>query len=213
MNDIFCTDALPWLAQREGRLECCITSLPDANELGLPVHEWVPWYKAAALSVVRACTDTGAAVFFQTDRKHGGRWHSKAALTIEAAAEAGAHLLWHRIVLRRPPGSTDLHRPAYSHLMAFSREGRPGRGRPDVLAPSASLYPNGMPVGAALAAVQWAQEAGYRHVVDPFCGRGTVPYYAAQGGLEFTAMDIDPGQVEATRELLSQLTFECEGGA
>jgi hypothetical protein len=196
-----CADALEWLPAHPG-IGPIVTSLPDADETTLPVAQWAGWFHEAALACLRAVPPLAPCIFYQTDRKAGGQLHSKAALLFAAAAEAGARVLWHRIVLRRPVGAVDLHRPGYSHLIAFSRHGRPGQATPDVLERGPMVYANAMGLNAALAAVRFAAATpGSETICDPFCGRGTVPAVAEAFGLSAIGVDLDPIQCEAARRL------------
>lgn len=199
MPEWVCADALPWLAAHPG-VGAVVTSLPDADEVGLPLAAWSAWFERAATACVAATAPDAPAIFYQTDRKADGRTVSKAALVLRAAEGAGARLLWHKIVLRREPGAVDLHRPGFTHLLAVSRRGRPGAATPDVLARGRMLYPNAMGLAAAICAVQFAARSS-RTVCDPFCGRGTVPAVAAALGLRAIGVDIDPAQIAAAQRL------------
>jgi hypothetical protein len=214
MRTVRCQDALPYLDKiRLSRLFdgggeysrpdelpgsfSIVTSLPDASEMGLEPPKWRSWFRNAAYLCLDATPHDCPCVFFQTDRKYDGEWISKAEILLGAARDVGARLLWHKIVLRRKPGATDLHRPGYSHLMAFSAEARPGPATPDVLPVSPSLYANGMPLAAADAAVSYVSRYS-RVVLDPFCGRGTVLAMAARYGMDQVGVDVDPAQVAAS---------------
>lgn len=199
MTEWVCTDALPWLAAHP-RLGSIVTSLPDADEIGAALPEWARWFRQAVALCVGATQDVAPAIFYQTDRKADGQLYSKAALVFAGATAAGAHVLWHKIVLRREPGAVDLHRPGYTHLIAVSRGGKPGTASPDVLSRGRMLYPNAMGLAAALFAVRFAGRAA-RVVCDPFCGRGTVPAVADALGLRAIGVDIDPAQISAAQRL------------
>lgn len=199
MRQIICADALEWLAANRG-VGAVVTSLPDADETGQPVDEWAAWFARAAQACFDAASAGAPVVFYQTDRKAGGRWHSKAAMLFQAAAAAGAELYWHKIILRRGVGKTDLHRPGYTHLMAFGVGGGPGKATPDVMERGRTLYPNGMGLRAARFAVGFAGERAGR-VCDPFCGRGTIPAVAEALGYDAIGVDIDPAQCERARSL------------
>lgn len=190
---IICADALIWLRQ-----ECppcsIVASPPDEAELGCGIEEWLAFYSEALDAIFGALGDGCPAVIYATDRKADGRWHSKADLIIRRAEAAGVRLLWHKIVLRRGEGKTDIHRPGYSHLLAFGGEGvRPGKATPDVFDRGAMAYPNAMGMAAAHMAIEFAGRSGVP-LVDPFCGRGTVPAMADALGFDAIGVDIDPAQ-------------------
>lgn len=201
-REVVCADALEWLPRHPG-VGAVVTSLPDAHELGWPLDQWAPWFAAAARACLRAAAPGAGCVFYQTDRKAAGRLHSKAGVLLRVAAEEGAGLLWHKIVLRRGVGATDLHRPGYSHLLAFSRGGKPGPATPDVLESGRLVYPDAMGAAAALVAVRFALRAA-RTVCDPFCGWGTVLAAAESLGgdaVDAVGVDIDPAQCDRARRL------------
>lgn len=202
-----CADALAWLSSADiPPLSAIITSLPDADEVAetMDYDEWRGWFSLAASRCLLAAEPSMPIVFLQTDRLHGGRTESKAKMIGFAADYVGMHLLWHKIVLRRQPGQTDLHRPTYSHLVAYSIGARPGSRTPDVLAPSPSLYKNGMPWAAARTAVDYAVGQGAECVIDPFCGYGTVLAAADEVGVESIGVDIDPQMALRAREVSRQ---------
>ena len=199
-KEIVCADAMLWLAGRTD-VGAIVTSLPDAEEIGEPLTVWKEWFRAAVFHSVQAASKDAPAIFYQTDRKADGATLSKAALVVTAAEKAGARILWHKIVLRRSVGSTDLHRPGYTHLIAASVEGRPGVASPDVIERGGVLYPNAMGMRAASFAVRFAAGKERRTIVDPFCGRGTVPAIAEALGLDAIGVDIDPAQCERARAL------------
>ena len=199
MKTIICADALDWMP-RCGLRGSVVTSLPDADEVGLPVTDWSSWFLVAANAAMNLAADDAVAVFYQTDRKKDGRIISKADLLFRCASDAGLGLLWHKIVLRRSVGACDLHRPTYSHLIAFSRAGRPGHASPDVMTAGAILYQNAMGLDAAKFAVAFAGGSG-SVIIDPFCGRGTVPAVAEAMGIPSIGVDISADQCRAAESI------------
>lgn len=198
---IMCGDALDVLPRTLSPADgwAIVTSLPDAAETGREPEEWADWFRGA---VALCCAVADPAVFYQTDRRAGGRLWSKADLVFRGAEDAGVRPLWHKIVLRRAPGSTDLYRPGYAHLIAVGRTAHPGATTPDVIAASEVLYPNGTPIGAAEVAIDYARRLEVAGVMDPFCGRGTIPRVALDAGVAAAGIDIDPDQCERARALL-----------
>ena len=124
-------DSLPLIAAatQGDRWASVFTSLPDAAETGQDVPQWRSWFADAAAWTIAATDPHGYAVFYQTDRRHDGLV-SKAGLVINAAEKAGARIMWHKIAVRSM--GTALFRPTYTHLIAVSAKGRPGRPTPDV---------------------------------------------------------------------------------
>lgn len=178
-REVHCVDAIPWMRKR-GPIAgaAAITSLPDVSELNLPVPEWRAWFLDAVQLVMNTVTDDSVAIFFQSDIKRDGRWIDKGALVVRAAEDAGAFVLFHKLICRRQPGLLTKGRPGYTHLLAVSR----ARRSPDelpipdiVVDPGRSPWVRAMGVRAAAHAVRFAREhADARLIFDPFCGVGTV---------------------------------------
>lgn len=198
-KEIICADALRWMAETTVR-GSVVTSLPDPEEIGATPDQWRGWFIEAAGLAMDLAKPLAPSVFYQTDRKADGQTHSKAGLLLEAAAARGVRLLWHKVVLRRRVGAADLHRPGYTHLMAFSAKGKPGAASPDVIERGEMIYPNAMGLIPARVAVSFAGSFD-RLVIDPFCGRGTIPAVADALGFDAIGVDIDPSQCEKASRL------------
>lgn len=195
---IICADALVWMAGTHTRGPVA-TSLPDAEEIGISLVEWAEWFIRAATACMRIARDGDRVLFYQTDRKAGGKTLSKPELLFRAATDAGSSLLWHKIALRRGAGSIDLHRPGYTHLMAFGRNARPGTATPDVFEAGKPVYKNGVGSIAARIMVDFAG-VDDAPIIDPFCGRGTILRAAADSGYDAVGVDIDPMQCAAAED-------------
>ena len=204
-------DAMVWL-QAQGKLvgASIITSLPDVS--GLPhlgLDAWRRWFEDAAALVMECTPDQGVAIFFQSDIKHGGFWIDKGALVSRAAQRAGMSCLFHKIVCRKPPGSSSFGRATYAHMLGFAR-GQPRRQkqeRVDVL-PDGGFQPgtNSMGVHACLDACRFVKaETTTRTVVDPFCGWGTVLAVANALGLDAVGVDIAPRMCRRASKLQIEL--------
>jgi hypothetical protein len=204
-------EAVAWLKER-GRLDGCsaVTSLPDVSEVpALDLAAWSRWFEDAAALVVGAVPDDGVAVFFQSDIKRGGAWIDKGALVQRGAERAGARLLFHKIVLRKPPGAVAFGRATYSHLLAYSRgvRPRPERATADVL-PDAGFMPGtkAMGVNACVDACRFVlRETTTRTIVDPFCGYGTVLAAANALGLDAIGVDLSARMCKKARTLTIEL--------
>lgn len=171
-------------------------------ELGVNANDWAAWYCDALVRCFRALAPGAPAVIYSTDQKKDGGQISSFAIMHAAAEIADVRLLWHKIVLRRDVGKTDIHRPGFTHLAAFGGEGvRPGSASPDVMHRGHVLYPNGMGLIPARLACEFAARPGLP-IVDPFCGRGTIPAVADALGFEAIGLDIDPAQCKAAEALV-----------
>ncbi len=195
-RQVHCEDALAWL-ERQGPLAGCslVTSMPDHSEFpSLTLDAWKDWFIRAAGLVLSRCPDDGVTIFFQTDIKVEGTWVDKAYLVQKAAERAGHALLWHKLVCRAPAGMTTCGRPAYSHLLCFSRGIRAdvARSTPDVLpAPGQVTWTRGMGTEACALACRFILEhTPTRTVVDPFCGHGTVLAVANELGLDAVGVEL-----------------------
>jgi hypothetical protein len=176
-REVHCAEAVAWMRAR-GTLPaaCAITSLPDVSEVGRALPVWRAWFLEVVGLVVEAVPAESAAGIFPERHQAGRRWIDKGAMVTRAAEEAGARVLFHKIVRRRPPGTVTGGRPGYTHLIAVSR----GMVCPDVLPmpdvitdAGAQKWVRAMGVRAAAHAVRFARDqVGAKVVFDPFCGVG-----------------------------------------
>ncbi len=206
-------DALDWLARNRPLVGASvITSLPDTSELPeLSLEDWQGWFVRAAALTMSSVDDQGAAIFFQSDIRHRGVWIDKAALVQTAAAASGMKLLFHKIVCRKPPGTSSQGRATYSHLLAFARVVRPPRRpTPDVL-PDAGFVAGRKAMGTAaclLACRYILEETTTRTVVDPFCGWGTALAVANALGMAAVGVDRSARMCRRARALALRIQGE-----
>ena len=206
LREVHCAEAIGWLRER-GRIEgaCAITSLPDVSEVNLSLPAWRAWFLGAVTLVVDAVPDTSAALFFQSDIKRDGVWVDKGAMVIRAAEDAGAHILFHKIVCRRPPGVLTYGRPGYTHLIAVSRAMKcpDVLPLPDIITDAGALpWVRAMGVRAAGQAVRFARDqVGATLIVDPFCGVGTVLAAANALGVDALGVELSRKRCEQARAL------------
>jgi hypothetical protein len=205
-REVHCADAITWMKAR-GRLAgaCAVTSLPDVSEVGLALPAWRTWFLDTVRLVVDAVPDGSAALFFQSDIKRDGAWIDKGALVIRAAEDAGAHVLFHKIICRRPPGMLTLGRPGYTHLIAVSRAMKCPEVLPipDIVVDAGRLtWVRAMGIRAAAHAVRFARDqVGATTVFDPFCGIGTVPAVANALGVAAIGVEKSRKRCEQARLL------------
>ena len=201
-----CADAIPWM-QARGRIAgaCAVTSLPDVSEVNLALPAWRSWFLDAVHLVVDAVPDESAAVFFQSDIKRDGAWIDKGALVVRAAEDAGARVLFHKIVARRPPGLLTFGRPGFTHLIAVSRAMRCPEQLPipDIIVDAGRQpWVRAMGIRAAAHAVRFARDqVGARTIFDPFCGVGTVLAVANALGLDALGVEKSRKRCEQSRAL------------
>jgi hypothetical protein len=107
-----------------------ITSLPDLCELGeagiTTVAGYRRWFLRAATLVLTRAPAKGFVVFYQTDGNlPDGTYLDKSVLLARAADDAGAALIWRKVVCAVVPGAIKTGtRVGFSHLLCFSRAGR-----------------------------------------------------------------------------------------
>lgn len=212
---VLCADALPWLDAQPTLDGCSVfTSLPDASELGpMPLDLWRRWFVDAAAKVLSRVPDDGVAVFYQTDVKRDGAWIDKAHLVHRAADDTGHPLRWHKVVCRVPPGAVAHGRPAYAHLLCFSRGVAHdlARATADVIPTLGAMsWSRAMGLDAARVAVRFIRTHTASHtVVDPFCGVGTALAVANEAGLHAIGVELSSRRARRARSLtVAQLTDE-----
>ena len=171
----------------------------------MDLAKWRTWFLGAVELVVNAVPDESAALFFQSDIKRDGAWIDKGAMVIRAAEDAGARVLFHKIVARRPPGMLTYGRPGYTHLIAVSRAMKCPEvlPLPDIITDAGELkWIRAMGVRAAGQAVRFAKEqVGAKVVFDPFCGVGTVLAVANALGLDALGVELSRKRCEQSRVL------------
>jgi hypothetical protein len=198
-----------------------VTSLPDSSEVPTRGFDgWRQWFIESAAAICRKTADHGVAIFFQTDVKRAGRWVDKGFLTSLGAEAAGSHCLWHKVVCRAPAGMTTFGRPAWAHLLCFSRSFtlEPGQSSPDVL-PRLGEMPWARAMGAeACEAVCdfLLAHTPARTVIDPFCGVGTMLAVANRRGLDAIGVELSAKRAQRARTLVvpppkAALTFVSKG--
>jgi hypothetical protein len=183
-----------------------VTSLPDVSEV--PPHSldsWRSWFVDAASLVLEKTPDDGVAIFYQTDVKKAGTWVDKGYLCQKAAERCGHVELFHKIVCRKPAGTITFGRPAYSHLLCFSRGVRLdlAKATADVL-PDAGLmtWTRAMGRDACLLACRFVLECTTtRSIVDPFCGLGSVLAAANALGLDAIGIELSRKRAQKARNL------------
>jgi hypothetical protein len=183
-----------------------VTSLPDVSELRLSMAAWRVWFLEAVRLVVNAVPDASAAVFFQSDIKHEGTWIDKGSLVVRAAEDAGARVLFHKVICRRQPGLLTLGRPGYTHLIAVSRAMRcpDSLPIPDIVVDvGRSPWVRAMGIRAAAHAVRFARDhAAAGTIFDPFCGVGTVLAVANALSVDALGLERSSKRCRQAKELM-----------
>jgi hypothetical protein len=204
-------DGLAWLKANPLPADAAIvTSLPDSSELpALGFEPWRRWFSETSALLCESVAPGAAALFFQTDVKREGCWVDKAYLVQRGAEAAGVALVFHKIVCRAPAGTATFGRPAYAHLLGFSKTVRPdpGKSTADVVPRLGQMpWSRAMGVEACLVACRWLlTHTACRTVVDPFCGLGTVLAVAEQLGMNAVGVELSAKRAEKARALTLRL--------
>lgn len=205
---VHCEDAILWL-QNSPVLEGCslIASMPDISEFhGHTLASWKEWFTAAATLVLSRTPDEGVTVFYQSDIKVDGVWVDKGYLCQKAAEALGHELLWHKIICRIGPGKITFGRPAYSHILCFSKGVRIhdlGNSTPDVIPETGEkTWERGMGLEACLMIGKFIIEHTHTStLVHPFCGQGAMLAVANKLGLATIGIERSPKRAELARIL------------
>jgi hypothetical protein len=203
---VFQADAVQWLQQNPlAPGTSVITSLPDSSEVSsLSFPAWRQWFSDTCELICRKLPDDGVAIFFQTDVKV-----DKGFLVQRGAEAAGVAQLWHKVVCRAPAGTITFGRPAYAHLLCFSKSLRllKGQSTADVLPRLGEMtWARAMGVEACLMACTFVRDLAKSHtVLDPFCGVGSALAVANQLGLEAIGVELSAKRAQKARELQIRL--------
>ncbi len=206
-RQVFCEDALFWLKNHETQEgESYVASMPDISEFpGLTLEQWKNWFIEMACLILSRCPDLGVTVFYQSDIKYEGEWVDKAYLCQKAAEALGHKLLWHKIVCRSPAGTTTFGRPAYSHIVCFSKKFTVdvAKSTPDVLLHiGEKTWQRGMGLGAALMIARFMkEEVGTKTLVNPFCGEGSMLVAANAYQMDSVGVERSLKRAEKARKL------------
>ena len=199
LREVICKDALVWL-KGQTDLSTIVTSIPEMDEVGLKEDAYNTFFRDCVKACILATKPTGYCIFLQTDRKHHG-WIDKSYLITDEATKAGLKMMWHKIALRQEVGTSGLFRPTYSHMLCYSKKGKPGKVFPDVIQRGDVTYENAFGIDAVKHVLEYIRAQGIREVVDPFVGSGTTLAIANRLGLHAIGVDIDPKQCKKALKL------------
>jgi hypothetical protein len=199
-REVICANTNLWIKSQTS-FQAVITSLPDANEIGMDIHSWKDWFVEMVKTIVNL-TKNGYAIFYQTDRRVDGILIDKSYLASKGAEMAGANTIFHKIMLRRDVGKVDFFRPTYTHLICFSKDKKAGRAIPDVINRGRMIYDNAMGLSACKMAVEFIKLNSQAKVIcDPFCGSGSILAVANKYGFDAIGVDISQDQCKKSRKI------------
>jgi hypothetical protein len=209
-RSIFQEDAIQWLKDKESIPgESYFASLPDYSEFpNLSLIEWKNWFQETASLILQKTAENDVTIFFQSDIKHEGKWVDKSYLCQKAAEEIGHELLWHKVACRAPAGVTTFGRPAFSHILCFSKNFTLNcdQSTPDVLPEMGEKsWQRGIGLKPALMIAKFIKENVKSHtLINPFCGEGAMLACANHQGME--AIGIEKGKKRAERAQLIKVS-------
>ena len=207
-REVICEDAILWLTNNKiDPQSSLMVSLPDISEFPhLSLEEWRIWFFETAKLVLSRTPDQSVTVFYQTDIKVEGTWIDKAFICQKAAESLGHPLLWHKLVCRTKPGTASFGRPAYSHLLCFSKNVRLtdlSRSTPDVIPElGEKTWERGMGLSTGLLISKFILENTNSHtIINPFCGEGSMLAAANAMGLNAIGIERSPKRGEKAKRL------------
>lgn len=204
---IICDDAIAWLESQQILTGCSlVASMPDISEFsGYSLKEWKDWFSQTAELILSRAPDDGVTIFYQSDIKVDSLWVDKGFLCQKAAEKLGHQLVFHKIICRFAPGTITFGRPAYSHLLCFSKT-----LKPDLSKSSADVVPDlgektwerGMGLEACLLAAKFiSEQTKSQTVVHPFCGEGGMLAAANAYGLNAVGIERSPKRAKKAQSL------------
>jgi hypothetical protein len=214
MRFVHAVDAIEWLKTAEiPPHSSLLGSLPDISEFPtLTLSEWKTWFTNTAELILSKTPEMGVTLFYQSDIKVEGTWVDKAYLCQKAAEKLGHELLWHKILCRAPAGVITMGRPAYSHLLCFSKKLRvdPGKSLPDVLPDlGEKTWERGMGLNACLLIGKFlSEQTTTKTLINPFCGQGSMLATANAFGLEAIGIEKSPKRAEKARHITLSKDFK-----
>jgi len=188
--------------------------MPDISEFhGYTLDAWKEWFINTAKLVMSRTPEDGVTIFYQSDIKVDGVWVDKGYLCQKAAESIGHELIWHKIVCRIQPGKISFGRPAYSHVLCFSK----GVRIRDLSRSSADVIPDigektwerGMGLEACVMIGKFvAEQTNSKTLVHPFCGQGGMIAVANALGLSAIGIERSHKRAETARTLTVSSSFK-----
>ncbi len=202
MREVFCEDVNSWFVNNQLTSKSSIVaSIPDISEFqGISVQEYRSTFINFAKLFLEKTPDDMVTIFYQSDIKIDGIWLDKSYLCQRAAEEIGSSLLWHKMIARVRPGFATFGRPAYSHIVAFSKKKKLldlKSSTPDILPlMGEKQWERGMGLNAMLLIVEFLKkEIAADTLVNPFCGHGGI--LAVANAYELNAIGIERSEKRA----------------
>ena len=198
MKTIICGDAIDYLnSQSSNSIPNIITGLPDFDEIdNITFDEYIKFFTSTTELLMDKINMNGFLFLLQTDRLYNKTWVDKSSIIVNIAKLKNLNLLFHKIILNRDVGKTNLFRPTYSHFLCFSRLNSIGIRTPDVFDSGKKIYKNASSPNSTQIAIDIIKKKNNYPVLDPFNGRGTTTTLCEKNGINSIGVDIDSKQCE-----------------
>lgn len=214
MREVFCTDVVEWLNQNKlPEKTSVVASIPDISEFhSTDLKSYRHKFCELATLILNSTPDDAVTIFYQSDIKLDGIWLDKSYLCQKAAEELGAELLFHKMICRVPPGMTTFGRPAYTHILAFSKNFRldPKYSTADIIPQMGEkLWERGMGANGAKFMVKFIKDVVQStHVVNCFSGMGTLLAVSEAYGLNSIGLERSTKRAEESRLVRYDIELE-----
>lgn len=198
MRKVINDDIFNWFNSNDDGHYSYVASMPDYSEFpNYKIEEWKEWFENCAEKIINKTDENEFSVFYQSDIKKDGVWIDKSYLVMKAAERAHSQLLWHKVICRVPPGKVTFGRPAYSHILCFSKNFRldPSFSTADVIPHVGDkTWERGMGLEACLMIAEFLKKHSHsQKVANPFCGMGSFVSVA-------DALDLDVVGIERSKK-------------
>jgi hypothetical protein len=183
-----------------------VASMPDYSEFpNYKIEEWKNWFEDCAKKIIESTADNEFSIFYQSDLKKDGVWFDKSFLIMKAAEKSNSQLLWHKIICRVPPGKVTFGRPAYSHILCFSKKFKldPSHSTADVIPHVGDkTWERGMGLEACIILAEFIKKhSASKKVVNLFCGMGSFVSVADAYELEVIGIERSKKRAEESAQL------------
>lgn len=214
MREVICTDVIEWLNKNEVPHNASfVASIPDISEFhSTDLNSYRHKFCEIAALILSKTPENGVAIFYQSDIKVEGIWLDKAYLCQKAAESVGMEQLFHKMICRVPAGTTTFGRPAYTHIIAFSKKFRFDSkfSTPDIIPQMGEkLWERGMGANGAKLMVKFIKEVvGSSLIVNCFSGMGTLLAVSEAYGLKSIGLERSIKRCEESRLVRYDIDLE-----
>jgi len=190
------------------------------------ITDWKIWFESVLETIMTKLAPNHFAIFYQSDirfpihnqlnptEKICEEWLDKGYLIIKVAEKVGLRVIWHKIMLTHPIGTSKTGRAGYSHMICVAPVTLtvPDFSQPDVVMRGETLWASGAGLDAMILAVRFAKKLKTECLIDPFCGYGTTlavaDYFGIKSiGIELSLKKCKKAEVSTIIQENGKLTF------